>query len=250
MKKILGILVLLFVMVCGTAGAARPVYFSSVYDTTWLQVRDRAIEVKDKEGILLKIQYPDFTSKDGSHGAVISTLKKETDELVSFFDKDIRETKMLAAEGNRGVRDNRWQVFVEVIRDDDRLFSMLERSFHRDLAGERWGFAGRNYDVKTGKRLRCLDVFNLTKEELVDTLAERLEANYGREVLGDNPKQLIRSDIEGVEDQDFLPWVFTDKGVDFYFTTGNFKDGDKLLLTSINFREEPQLFNLKYRLSY
>ena len=250
MKKITGILVLLFLMVCSLAAAALPEYRSDTGSSKWLQVEDRAIDVRDKEGLILKVQYPVFSSKDSSHGHLISSLKKESDQTRSFFDKDIRESKELAAKGNRDVRNGRWLVYVELIRDDARVLSLLERSYHRDLAGQRWGYAGLNFDAKTGKKLKCLDVFKLSKEALADTLVERLTKKYGRRVLGDNPKRMILHKISDDPDMEFMPWVITTGGVSFHFRTGDFNRGYAPLPIDIRFRDEPHLFNKRFLLSY
>lgn len=250
MKKITGILVLLFLMICSMAAAARPEFQSDVRASKWLQVKDCPIEVRDKDGLILKVQYPVFSSKDSSHAHLISSLKKESDQIRSFFDKDIRESKELAAKGNRDIRNGRWLVFVELQRDDGRALSLLERSFHRDLAGERWGYAGLNYNARTGKKLSSLDVFKLSKEQLADTLLERLTKKYGRRVLGDNPKRMILSRIKEDADMEFLPWVLTKDGVSFHFRTGDFNRGYKPLPIEISFRDEPHLFNKQYMLSY
>ena len=135
MKKITGILVVLFLMICSMAAAARPEFKSDVSASQWLRVMDSNIEVRDKEGLILKVQWPVFSSKDTSHGHLISSLTKESEQIRSFFDKDIRESKELAAKGHRDVRNGRWLVYVELVRDDARVLSLLERSFHRDLAG-------------------------------------------------------------------------------------------------------------------
>ena len=250
MKRITGILVLLFLLICSMAAAARPEFQSDVRASKWLQVKDCPIEVRDKDGLILKVQYPVFSSKDSYHAHLISSLKKESDQTRSFFDKDIRESKELAAEGHRDIRNSRWLVYVELQRDDGRVLSLLERSFHRDLAGERWGYAGLNYNARTGKKLSSLDVFRLSKEELADTLLERLTKKYGRRVLGDNPRRMILSRIKEDADMEFLPWVLTPAGVSFYFRTGDFGGGYKLLPIDISFRNEPELFNKKFMLTY
>ena len=100
-KKITGILVVLCLMICSMAAAARPEFRSDVRGSKWLQVQDRTIEARDKEGLILKVQWPVFSSKDSSHGHLISSLTKESDQIRSFFDKDLRESKELAAKGNR-----------------------------------------------------------------------------------------------------------------------------------------------------
>ena len=250
MKKITGILVLLFLMICSMAAAARPEFQSDVRASKWLQVEDRAIEARDKDGLIIKVQYPVFSSKDSSHAHLISSLKKESDQTRSFFDKDIRESKELAAKGHRDIRNSRWLVYVELQRDDGRVLSLLERSFHRDLVGERWGYSGLNFDAKTGKKLSSLDVFKLSKEELADTLLKRLTKKYGRRVLGDNPRRLLLSKIKEDADMEFLPWVLTPNGVSFHFRTGDFNRGYKPLPIEISFRDEPELFNKKYMLTY
>jgi len=250
MKKTTGFLVLLFLMICSMAAASRPEFRSDVSASEWLQVDDRAIEVRDKGGLVIKVQYPVFSSKDNSHARLIDSLSKESEQILSFFDKDIRETKMLAARGNRDVRNNRWIVYVELERDDGRVLSLLEQSFHRDLAGERWSYAGLNFDVKTGNKLKCLDVFTLSKEELADTLVQRLTKKYGRGILGTNPKKRILSDIGDEADMDFLPWTCTPGGVNFSFRTGDFGHGSEPLPVFISFREEPHLFKKKYMLTY
>jgi len=250
MKKVTGILVLLFMIICSMAAASRPEFQSDVRGSRWLQAEDRAIEVRDKGGLILKVQYPVFSSKDSSHAHLISSLKKESDQIRSFFDKDIRESKELAAKGNRDVRNGRWLVFVELQRDDERVLSLLERSFHRDLAGERWGYAGLNYNARTGKKLSSLDVFRLSKEELANTLVERLTKKYGRKALGNNPKRTLLYKIEENADMEFLPWTLTTEGVTFHFRTGDFGRGYAPLLIRISFRDEPQLFNKKYMLTY
>lgn len=249
MKKITGILVL-FLLICSIAAAARPEFQSDVSASKWLQVEDRAIEVRDKDGLILKVQYPVFSSKDPSHAHLISSLKKESDQTRSFFDKDIRESKELAAQGHRDIRNGRWLVYVELQRDDGRVLSLLERSFHRDLAGERWGYAGLNYNARTGKKLSSLDVFKLSKEQLADTLLERLTKKYGRRALGDNPKRMILSRIKEEADMEFLPWVLTPAGVSFHFRTGDFHAGYTPLPIHISFRDEPHLFNKQYMLTY
>jgi hypothetical protein len=250
MKKITGILVLLFLMICSMAAAARPEFQSDVRASKWLQVEDRAIEARDKDGLIIKVQYPVFSSKDSSHAHLISSLKKESDQTRSFFDKDIRESKELAAKGHRDIRNSRWLVYVELQRDDGRVLSLLERSFHRDLVGERWGYSGLNFDAKTGKKLSSLDVFKLSKEELADTLLKRLIKKYGRRVLGDNPRRMLLSKIKEDADMEFLPWVLTKDGVSFHFRTGDFNRGYKPLPIDISFRDEPELFNKKYMLTY
>ena len=250
MKKITGILVVLFLMLCSIAGAARPEFRSNVDASEWLRVKDSAIEIRDTEGLILKVQYPVFSSKDSSHAHLIESLTKESDQTRSFFDKDIRESKELAAEGHRDIRNSRWLVFVTLKRDDGRVLSLLEQSFHRDLMGERWGYAGLNYDAKTGKKLSSLDVFKLTKEELADTLLERLTKKYGRRVLGDNPKRTLMYKIKDDADMEFLPWVLTPEGVSFHFRTGDFGGGYRPLPIDISFRDEPELFNKKYMLTY
>ena len=250
MKKITGILVLLFLMVCSMATAARPEFRSDVRASKWLQVEDHSIETRDKDGLILKVQWPVFTSRDASHGHLLSSLKKESDQTRSFFDKDIRESKELAAKGNRDIRNGRWLVYVELERDDARVLSLLERSFHRDFAGERWGYGGLNFDARTGKKLSSLDVFKLSKEELADTLLDRLGKKYGWNVLGDNPRKLILSKIDSNADMEFLPWVLTSGGVNFYFRTGDFRNGYAPLPIFISFYDEPHLFNRKYMLSY
>ena len=250
MKKLTGILVLLFLMVCSMAAAARPEFRSNTGGSKWLQVEDRALEVQDRDGLILKVQWPVFSSKDASHGNLIQSLTKWSDQIRSFYDKDIRESKELAARGYRDIRNNRWLVYVELQRDDGRVLSLLERSFHPDLAGERWGYQGLNYDAKTGKTLSSLDVFKLSKEELADTLLDRLTKKYGRKILGNNPRRLILSKIDEDAEMEFLPWVLTDSGVSFHFRTGDFHDGYAPLPIFISFYEEPQLFNKKYMLSY
>ncbi len=250
MKKITGVLVALFLMICSMAAAARPEFRSDVGASKWLQVKDSVIDVTDKDGLILKVQWPVFSAKDDSHGRLIASLKKESDQLRSFFDKDMRESKELAAKGHRDIRNSRWLVYVELQRDDGRVLSLLERSFHRDLAGERWGYAGLNYNAKTGKKLSSLDVFKLSKEELADTLLARLTKKYGRRVLGDNPKRMILSRIEDDADMEFLPWVMTAEGVTVHFRSGDFHRGYAPLPITISFREEPELFNKKYMLTY
>ena len=250
MKKITGILVLLFMMICSMAVASRPEFRSNVDASKWLQVKDEAIEITDKDGLILKVQYPIFSSKDSSHEHLISSLKKESDEIRSFFDKDIRESKELAAQGNRDIRNGRWLVFVEMVRDDDRVLSLLQRSFHRDFAGDRWGYAGLNYDARTGEKLTSLDVFNLSKEELADILVKRLTKAYGREKLGDDPRRKILYLISNDSGMEFLPWVITSDGVSFYFRTGDFDRGSQLLPINISFRDEPHLFHKHYLFSY
>lgn len=250
MKKVTGILMLLFLMICSMAAASSPEFRSDVSNSKWLQIKDRAIEVRDKEGLILKVQYPVFSSRDSSHEPLIKSLAKESHQILSFFDKDIRESKELAAKGNRDIRNGRWLVFVEVLRDDGRVLSLLEKSFHRDLAGERWGYTGLNYDAKTGKKLSSLDVFKLSKEQLADTLVERLTKKYGRKVLGDNPRRLILSKIKDDTDMEFLPWVLTSDGVSFHFRSGDFRSGYARLPIDISFRNEPELFNKRYMLTY
>ncbi len=250
MKKLTAILVVFFLMICSMAAAARPEFRSDISGSKWLQVEDRAIDVTDKDGLILKVQWPVFSSKDDSHGHLIASLKKESDQLRSFFDKDMRESKELAAKGNRDIRNGRWLVYVEMQRDDSRVLSLLEHSFHRDLAGERWGYEGLNYDAKTGKKLSSLDVFKLSKEELADTLLERLTKKYGRRVLGQNPRRMILSRIKDHSDMEFLPWVMTTEGVTVHFRSGDFHNGSRPLPVEISFREEPELFNKKYMLTY
>ena len=250
MKKLTAILVVFFLMICSMAAAARPEFRSDISGSKWLQVEDRAIDVTDKDGLILKVQWPVFSSKDDSHGHLIASLKKESDQLRSFFDKDMRESKELAAKGNRDIRNGRWLVYVELQRDDGRVLSLLERSFHRDLAGERWGYEGLNYDAKTGKKLSSLDVFKLSKEELADTLLERLTKKYGRRVLGDRPKRMILSKIDEDADMEFLPWAMTTDGVTVHFRSGDFHRGYAPLPITIFFRDEPELFNKKYMLTY
>ena len=250
MKKLTGILVVLFLMICSMAAAARPEFRSDVSASKWLQVEDRAIEVRDKEGLILKVQYPVFSSGDSSRARLIESLTKESNQIHSFFDKDIRESKELAAKGNRDVRNGRWLVYVKLQRDDSRVLSLLEHSFHRDLAGERWGYEGLNYNAKTGKRLSSLDVFKLSKEKLADTLLARLTKKYGRRVLGQNPRRMILSRIKDDSDMEFLPWVMTTEGVTVHFRSGDFHNGSRPLPVEISFREEPELFNKKYMLTY
>ena len=139
---------------------------------------------------------------------------------------------------------------MKLERDDARVLSLLEQSFHLDLAGERWGYEGLNYDAKTGKRLSCLDVFKLSKEELADTLLERLTKKYGRKVLGQNPRRMILSRIKDDSDMEFLPWVMTTEGVTVHFRSGDFHNGSRPLPVEISFREEPELFSKKYMLTY
>ena len=250
MKKITGILVVLFFMVCSMAAAARPEFRLDVSASKWLQVKDSAIDVTDKDGLIIKVQWPVFSARDGSHGPLIASLKKESDQIRSFFDKDMRESKELAAKGHRDIRNSRWLVFVKLQRDDARVLSLLEQSFHLDLMGERWGYAGLNYDAKTGKRLSSLDVFKLSKEQLADTLLERLTKKYGRRILGDNPRRMILARIKDDADMEFLPWVFTPNGVTVHFRSGDFHNGSRPLPVDISFRDEPELFNKKYMLTY
>lgn len=250
MKKIIGIFVLVFMMVCSIAAASSPEFRSDVKSSKWLQVEDRAIEVRDRDGLILKTQYPVFSSRDSSHGHLIASLSRESKEIRSFFDKDIRESKELAAKGHRDIRNGRWLVYVELVRDDARVLSLLENSFHRDLAGERWGYSGLNYNAKTGKKLSSLDVFKLSKEELADTLLKRLTKKYGRKVLGDNPRKMILSKIDADADMEFLPWVITTNGVTFHFRTGDFNRGYAPLPIEISFRDEPELFHKQFMLSY
>ena len=245
MKKLTGILVVLFLMICSLAAAAGPEFRSNVSASKWLQVKDSVIDVTDKDGLILKVQWPVFSSKDDSHGHLIASLKKESDQLRSFFDKDMRES------------NSRWLVFVKLERDDARVLSLLEQSFHLDLAGERWGYEGLNYDAKTGKKLSSLDVFKLSKEELADTLLARLTKKYGRKVLGQNPRRMILSRIKDDSDMEFLPWdmeflpwVMTAEGVTVHFRSGDFHAGSRPLPITILFREEPELFNKKYMLKY
>ena len=223
MKKLTGILVVLFLMICSLAAAAGPEFRSNVSASKWLQVKDSVIDVTDKDGLILKVQWPVFSSKDDSHGHLIASLKKESDQLRSFFDKDMRESKELAAKGHRDIRNSRWLVFVKLERDDARVLSLLEQSFHLDLAGERWGYEGLNYD--------------LTKK-------------YGRKVLGQNPRRMILSRIKDDSDMEFLPWVMTAEGVTVHFRSGDFHAGSRPLPITILFREEPELFNKKYMLKY
>ena len=171
MKKLTGILVVLFLMICSLAAAAGPE-----------QVKDSVIDVTDKDGLILKVQWPVFSSKDDSHGHLIASLKKESDQLRSFFDKDMRESKELAAKGHRDIRNSRWLVFVKLERDDARVLSLLEQSFHLDLAGERWGYEGLNYDAKTGKKLSSLDVFKLS--------VQTFEGRTGRYAVGKADKEI------------------------------------------------------------
>ena len=250
MKKLTGILVVLFLMICSWAAAAGPEFRSNVSASKWLQVKDSVIDVTDKDGLILKVQWPVFSSKDDSHGHLIASLKKESDQLRSFFDKDMRESKELAAKGHRDIRNSRWLVFVKLERDDARVLSLLEQSFHLDLAGERWGYEGLNYDAKTGKKLSSLDVFKLSKEELADTLLARLTKKYGRKVLGQNPRRMILSRIKDDSDMEFLPWIMTTEGVTIHFRSGDFHAGSRPLPITILFREEPELFNKKYMLKY
>ena len=207
MKKLTGILVVLFLMICSLAAAAGPEFRSNVSASKWLQVKDSVIDVTDKDGLILKVQWPVFSSKDDS-------------------------------------------VFVKLERDDARVLSLLEQSFHLDLAGERWGYEGLNYDAKTGKKLSSLDVFKLSKEELADTLLARLTKKYGRKVLGQNPRRMILSRIKDDSDMEFLPWVMTAEGVTVHFRSGDFHAGSRPLPITILFREEPELFNKKYMLKY
>ncbi len=218
MKKLTGILVVLFLMICSLAAAAGPEFRSNVSASKWLQVKDSVIDVTDKDGLILKVQWPVFSSKDDSHGHLIASLKKESDQLRS--------------------------------RDDARVLSLLEQSFHLDLAGERWGYEGLNYDAKTGKKLSSLDVFKLSKEELADTLLARLTKKYGRKVLGQNPRRMILSRIKDDSDMEFLPWIMTTEGVTIHFRSGDFHAGSRPLPITILFREEPELFNKKYMLKY
>ena len=250
MKKITGILVVLFLMVCSMAAAARPEFRSDVSASKWLQVKDCAIDVRDQDGLIIKVQWPVFSARDGSHAPLIASLKKESDQIRSFFDKDMRESKELAAKGHRDIRNSRWLVFVKLERDDARVLSLLEQSFHLDLMGERWGYEGLNYDAKTGKKLSSLEVFKLSKEELADTLLERLTKKYGRKVLGNNPRRLLLARIKDDSDMEFLPWVLTPNGVTFHFRSGDFRDGSRPMPIDISFRDEPELFNKKYMLTY
>ena len=139
---------------------------------------------------------------------------------------------------------------MKLERDDARVLSLLEQSFHLDLAGERWGYEGLNYDAKTGKKLSSLDVFKLSKEELADTLLARLTKKYGRKVLGENPRRMILSRIKDDSDMEFLPWIMTTEGVTIHFRSGDFHAGSRPLPITILFREEPELFNKKYMLKY
>ena len=58
MKKITGILVVLFLLICSVAAASQPEFRSDVSGSKWLQVKDCAIEARDKEGLILKVQWP------------------------------------------------------------------------------------------------------------------------------------------------------------------------------------------------
>ena len=89
-----------------------------------------------------------------------------------------------------------------------------------------------------------------SKEELADTLLARLTKKYGTRVLGDNPKRMILSRIEEDADMEFLPWVMTGSGVTVHFRSGDFHSGYAPLPVTILFREEPELFNKKYMLTY
>ena len=66
MKKLTGILVVLFLMICSLAAAAGPEFRSNVSASKWLQVKDSVIDVTDKDGLILKVQWPVFSSKDDS----------------------------------------------------------------------------------------------------------------------------------------------------------------------------------------
>ncbi len=250
MKKITYLLALLFLMICSMADASRPEFKSDVSASDWLQVKDCAIDVRDKDGLILKVQYPVFSSRDSSHGHLTESLAKESDKLRSFSEKDIRESKELAAAGDQGVRNNRELVFVDVVRDDGRVLSLLERSFHRNRNGEWWGYNGLNYNARTGKKLKCLDVIMLSKEELAETLAERLAKKYGRDALGINPVDRLMYKIGDSAEREFLPWVLTSEGVSFHFKTGDFRRGSEPLPIEISFRDEPQLFNKRFMLTY
>lgn len=250
MKKITYLLLVLFLMICSMAGASSPEFRSNVSASDWLRVKDCAIDVRDRDGLIMKLQYPVFSSKDSSHGHLTESLAKESEKFRSFFEKDIRESKELAATGDKGIRNNRWLVFVDLVRDDGRVLSLLERSFHRNRNGEWWGYNGLNYNARTGKKLKCLDVIMLSKEELAATLAERLAKKYGRDALGINPEKRLIYKIGDSAESEFLPWVLTSEGVSFHFKTGDFRRGSAPLPIEISFRDEPQLFNKRFMLSY
>ena len=72
MKKITGILVVFFLMICSLAAAAGPEFRSNVSASKWLQVKDSVIDVTDKDGLILKVQWPVFSSKDDSKKRVTS----------------------------------------------------------------------------------------------------------------------------------------------------------------------------------
>ena len=93
-------------------------------------------------------------------------------------------------------------------------------------------------------------MFKLSKEELADTLLERLTKKYGRKVLGQNPRRMILSRIKDDSDMEFLPWVMTTEGVTVHFRSGDFHNGSRPLPVEISFRDEPELFNKKYMLTY
>ena len=62
MKKLTGILVVLFLMICSLAAAAGPEFRSNVSASKWLQVKDSVIDVTDKDGLILKVQWPVFSA--------------------------------------------------------------------------------------------------------------------------------------------------------------------------------------------
>ena len=49
---------------------------------------------------------------------------------------------------------------------------------------------------------------------------------------------------------EFLPWVLTPNGVTFHFRSGDFHNGSRPMPIDISFRDEPELFNKKYMLTY
>ena len=99
MKKLTGILVVLFLMICSLAAAAGPEFRSNVSASNWLQVKDSVIDVTDKDGLILKVQWPVFSSKDDSHGHLIASLKKESDQLRSFSIRTCGNPKSLPPKG-------------------------------------------------------------------------------------------------------------------------------------------------------
>lgn len=99
MKKLTGILVVLFLMICSLAAAAGPEFRSNVSASKWLQVKDSVIDVTDKDGLILKVQWPVFSSKDDSHGHLIASLKKRVTSSAPFSIRTCGNPKSLPPKG-------------------------------------------------------------------------------------------------------------------------------------------------------